>query len=170
MKSAPQYAFAPTAFAALSATAAAMAAAFDGEMPFAHASNRHTGSVPFLVPFSETVGANLQLGAERLHANGSTALADSLAGAEVDLQSLWLNRNDTMARTNRFDATPGGVIFDSATSRFDVDSDLGPSEIVDPVSVPPIPEATAATASGPGSLAGGLVCRHAASSARGPTS
>jgi hypothetical protein len=90
-----------------------------------------------------------------------------LAGVAVDSVSLLMNRNYAMDQSIVFDGTLGGVVFDSATLKFDVDPRLGLMEIVDNVSVTPVPEATAATVFGVGSLAVGLACRHAASSARG---
>ena len=212
MKSPPSYVFVLATFAALFATAPALAATidvgFDGETPFTNVANRYTSSETSLISFSDTVGANLQLVTDPLRTNGSTALAvfsdrddsalliefgflativgmdignDSpfesapgdaavltvfLAGVEVDSVSLVMNRNYAMDQSIVFDGTLGGVVFDSATLKFDVDPSLGLTEIVDNVSVTPVPEASATAAFGAGSLAVGLACRHAASLAR----
>jgi hypothetical protein len=100
-------------------------------------------------------------------APGDTALLTLfLGGAEVDSVPLVLNRNFAMDQSIGFDGTLSGVVFDSATLKFDVDPSLGLIEVVDNVSVTPVPEATAATIFGTGSLVVGLACRHAAALAR----
>jgi len=90
-------------------------------------------------------------------------LGDVMVGSE----SLLMNRNYMMDQTIRFDGMLAGVFFDSAILKFDVDPSLGLVEIVDNVSVTPVPEPTAALIFGVGSLVMGLACRGQASVARG---
>jgi len=89
-----------------------------------------------------------------------------LAGVEVGSSALELNRNFEMDQIIGFDGGATGVRFDSATLYYAVDPSLGLTEIVDDVRVTPVPEATATTAFGAGSLIVALVCRHRNSLAR----
>jgi hypothetical protein len=78
---------------------------------------------------------------------------------EVGSTSLALNRNSAMDQTIVFDGNLfGGVTFNSATLKFDVDPSSGLVEVVDNVSVTPIPEPGAVVAFGAGALLVGLAC------------
>lgn len=102
-------------------------------------------------------------------AGDAAVLTVFLDGVEVGSESLALNRNLLMDQTILFDGALAGIVFDSAILKFDVDSSLGLTEIVDNVSatVSPVPEPTAATVFGVGSMVFGLACRRRASIARG---
>jgi hypothetical protein len=138
MESPPSYALVLTVFAVLFATTPALAATvevdFNGVARYTIASNRYISSESSLISYGDTVGANLQLVTNPMGPKRGCALA----------------------RSSAFDGTLGGVVFDSATLNFDDDPGLGGMEIVDKVSVTPVPEATAATAFGADSFAVGL--------------
>jgi hypothetical protein len=90
-----------------------------------------------------------------------------LGGVEVASVSQAMNRNDAMDQTLGFDGALAGIRFDSAIFKFDVAPGLGLTEVVDHVSVTPVPEASAATSFGLGLLAAGLSIRHVNFNARG---
>ena len=83
-----------------------------------------------------------------------------LDGTEVGSVSQAMNRNTAMDQTLVFDGTLDGTRFDAAIFKFDVAPGLGLTEVVDNLSVTPVPEPTAAAAFGLGSVIVGLAVRR----------
>jgi hypothetical protein len=83
-----------------------------------------------------------------------------LDNVQVGSVSLVLNRNNLMDQRIEFDGLASSTFFNSATLKYEVTSVFGLTEVIDNVSVTPVPEPTAALAFGAGSLVVGLACRR----------
>lgn len=89
-----------------------------------------------------------------------------LDNVEVGSVSLALNRNSAMDQRIEFDGLLSGQFFNSATLKYETTALFGLTEVIDNVSVTPVPEPTAALVFGAGALTVGMACRRRSTSGR----